>query len=635
MKKLLLLLFVLSALCSKSQEIKNYAWEANPSFQELSEDLKQEPAVILFDKRWIHTRVGEYAYASFVMNHLAVKINKKEVINKFNKVSAEDRNYIRKTRDFHARIIKPDGSIKIIPPSSIVEAEVNKTKSIVFEGVEEGDILEYYYILKENPVSSGVEVYQSEAPVLFAQLTTTSSGVDFHIYPTPAFTKQEQGSKTIYTAKNLPAYKPEYRSADIRNIEKIVFFLTLKGYPPTYWNRMLAQSTIPPKTFKGFRVKHAKKLLEKLNVATLPVDKQLETIDNYIKVNFGFYEDGQKQNRITDLCAGKMLLDSDDVFALYSFFLHQLKIPYELVVSVDRQLGEVNRDIYLYPMPHIWMLYIPETNKYISPFSLSKSYGAPRYEVQGALSVSYNGTGSKSVNISNIGSVDAANNMENNVVEVKLNEELTGAIVKTTAQSTGYRGEFDRRALQLLAEENDKEKTEDFMKNRFLHGLPCKLISFDTENTEFHYNYSSTPLTINGLLEIEDNFVENAGDMIVVNLGKVIGIQTDLFQEEERHSDLDMDFAHRYKRKITFQIPEGYKVESFEEMKKSVKPLLPETEACWFVSTVEVNENQIVIDIDESYNNYIVPVARYQDYRAVVNAAADFFKGSVVLSKIQ
>ena len=122
---------------------------------EIPAEYKDQPAVVLFDKRWIHTRVGAYAYATFGMNHFAIKINKAGEINKYNKIKAQDNGYIRDVRDFHARIIKSNGEIKILPQDKIIETEIDKVKSIVFEGVEAGDILEYYFIIKENPKGCG------------------------------------------------------------------------------------------------------------------------------------------------------------------------------------------------------------------------------------------------------------------------------------------------------------------------------------------------------------------------------------------------------------------------------------------------------------------------------------------------
>lgn len=110
------------------------------------------------------------------MEHFAVKINESSEISKYNKVTADDNTTIRDTKDFHARVIKPNGDIRVLSESQIVNSDLKNVKSIVFEGVEKGDILEYYFIVKENPTSNGIEIYQKDAPVLHAEFTLTESG---------------------------------------------------------------------------------------------------------------------------------------------------------------------------------------------------------------------------------------------------------------------------------------------------------------------------------------------------------------------------------------------------------------------------------------------------------------------------
>ena len=221
MKKAALIFVLFLSFQSYSQEIKSYTWDEKPTFKEIPEEYKNQPAIVLFDKRWVHTRVGGYAYATFGMNHFAIKINKVEEINKYNKIKAQDNGYIRDVRDFHARVIKPNGEIKILPQEKIIETTEDKVKSIVFEGVEAGDILEYYFIIKENPMSYGVEVFQKEIPVLLAEFTHSQEGVKFETFASPEFEISGSKSKTILTATNIPPYKEESNARNIKNLVKL------------------------------------------------------------------------------------------------------------------------------------------------------------------------------------------------------------------------------------------------------------------------------------------------------------------------------------------------------------------------------------------------------------------------------
>jgi hypothetical protein len=188
----------------------------------------------------------------------------------------------------------------------------------------------------------------------------------------------------------------------------------------------------------------------------------------------------------------------------------------------------------------------------------------------------------------------------------------------------------------LYREENpDKEKLEEYVESRLLADIDCKLMDHSFANTDFANNYTNTPFIVKGKLEITESMVENAGNMLIVNLGKVIGKQAELYQEDERYSDVEYEYTLSYKHKITFIVPEGYKLENASELTKNVKPTFNGNETCWFISTVEVIDNKVIVTIDESYNALSYQKENYQEYRSVINASSDFYKASIVLSPLK
>ena len=56
---------------------------------------------------------------------------------------------------------------------------------------------------------------------------------------------------------------------------------------------------------------------------------------------------------------------------------------------------------------------------------------------------------------------------------------------------------------------------------------------------------------------------------------------------------------------------------------------------CYFKSTAKVTEKTLIIEIDEQYKSVFYPKSAYQEYRKVVNAAADFAKATLVLKQIK
>lgn len=282
------------------------------------------------------------------------------------------------------------------------------------------------------------------------------------------------------------------------------------------------------------------------------------------------------------------------------------------------------------------MYYIPATKKFVSPFDRYKAYGSPMYEIQGANCLAYQPKkGKKGITFMKAPIMPSNYTVNETECTLTLNEDLSSAILEKSNAASGYFGQFDRSAYMYREENPDKEKLEEYVKSRLLAEIDCKLIEHSLANTDFANNYTNTPFIIKGKLEINESMVENAGNMLIVNLGKVIGKQAELYQEDERYSDVENEYTLAYKHKITFNIPAGYKVENANELAKNVKPTFKGSETCWFISTVEVVDNKVVVTVDESYNALTYKKENYQDYRSVINASYDFYKASIVLSPIK
>ena len=628
-KKIIISTILLFATITNSQEIKSYTWENNPKFKEIPKEYENQPAVVLLDKRWIHTRVGDYAFATFIMNHVAIKINKAEEINKYNKIKAEDDNYIRTVRDFHARIIKPNGEIKVLPQEKIVETEVEKVKSIVFEGVEAGDILEYYFILKENPSSYGVEIFQKDIPVLTAEFTITNSGVNFQTFPSIEFSKNNDGSKVLFTASNIPPYIDEKNSKNTKNLVKLIYLVSTPSMSSKNWSFFLPQNFKKP-SFEYFKKNQAKDFIEKLNVKDKTTEEKLLKLDEYIKENFDFVWRGEKAQKIKDLNEGKIKLKASDIFDLYGFTLKELNIPYKIVVGVDRFYADIDETTYVNPFPHEFMYYIPETQKFLSPYEKYLSYGYPMYELQGSNAITFD---PKEKVIGKMIFPIAPSNYTRyeTTSTVTLKDDLSNVSILKTYSTSGYTGQIERNTYKYLKGNEEEKELINFIKKRILNDVDVKIIEHTAENLEFKNNHSNTFFTINAKLESNESFTENAGNLLLVNIGKAIGKQKNLYQVTERKTDIDLLYNKEFKHKIIFNIPQGYEVESYKDLIIDKKMNFNEDYNCSFKSEVKVEGNQVIVEVNETYKSINYSKELYQEYRKVVNASADFNKATLVL----
>jgi hypothetical protein len=82
------------------------------------------------------------------------------------------------------------------------------------------------------------------------------------------------------------------------------------------------------------------------------------------------------------------------------------------------------------------------------------------------------------------------------------------------------------------------------------------------------------------------------------------------------------------------QIPQGYKLSGLDALKMNVKFDMNGGEACGFVSDYVVKDNLLTININEYYNVIQLPKEQFENFRKVINAAADFNKVNIVFEKM-
>jgi hypothetical protein len=120
----------------------------------------------------------------------------------------------------------------------------------------------------------------------------------------------------------------------------------------------------------------------------------------------------------------------------------------------------------------------------------------------------------------------------------------------------------------------------------------------------------------------------------MLNVGKVMGSQSELYQEVTRVNPVEIDYLNEYNHQFTIKIPQGYKPVNLSDFvinkvyKSNTDQLI-----CQFVSNYKWEGDEVVIKITESYNQLIMPVDFYEKYRDVINAAFDFSNKSLLFQK--
>ncbi len=129
------------------------------------------------------------------------------------------------------------------------------------------------------------------------------------------------------------------------------------------------------------------------------------------------------------------------------------------------------------------------------------------------------------------------------------------------------------------------------------------------------------------------HFIENAGTRILFKVGELIGPQTELYRDDQRATPVENDFNRGYDRVIKVRIPDGYRVKNPDDCHIDIQFKDGDQVPFLFTSDHKQNAQTLEITIREYYKSIHAPLARYEDFRKVINAAVDFNKVVLVLEK--
>jgi hypothetical protein len=108
-----------------------------------------------------------------------------------------------------------------------------------------------------------------------------------------------------------------------------------------------------------------------------------------------------------------------------------------------------------------------------------------------------------------------------------------------------------------------------------------------------------------------------------------------MYREDDRMTDIENDYNRGYDRVIKVNLPEGYTIKNPDDVVLDVTYHDDGKMPYLFQSAYALENGVLTVTIKEYYKELYAPLARYEDYRKVINAAADFNKVTLVLEKIR
>ena len=150
-----------------------------------------------------------------------------------------------------------------------------------------------------------------------------------------------------------------------------------------------------------------------------------------------------------------------------------------------------------------------------------------------------------------------------------------------------------------------------------------------TENEGIE-NYGRKPF-IATCTSSNQKLTERVGATYLFKLGQVIGRQEEMYQQGKRQTDIDVPFMHVYIRKITVNLPAGYTLKNTDKIDINKTCMLGDEIVSRFVTSHVEENNQLIITNEESYRMLDLPKDKYDEFKNVINAAADFNKVVLIL----
>jgi hypothetical protein len=640
------LVLVLSVGNSFATGFQAYEWEKERARYKLTPAESEATQLILK-----HHIQYDYGFESdqFLMQmvvHRIIYVNNSEAIQKYNRITVPMRNTLTLV-DLRARAISKDGKVIYFDKNNLKElkdeATDNSYRIFAMEGVELGSEIEYYYVRKMQANLFERVNMQLDAEIKSATFKLTCPKhliFDFKAYNGMAPLKKESNDEINsyqFEEANVPGLKEEPFSIMESNRKRIEFKLAYnnaRSKARIYtWDDAAKTFYTTVSTISKDEDKALTKFIGTLkDNKSKPTAERIRQIEDVLKstivINTESREDGLKD--LESVLKNKVASTTGMVRLFYGVYT-KLQIPCEIVLTCNREVAKFDGDFDTWNYLDDFELYFPSTRGFLAPYDDKTRYPLlpAKYMGNKGLFIEPLEIGGIKSGLGTVKDIPAASylmNTDNLDIQVTFDADLSKNEIAMKRTFSGYNASFITPFYHLINKEQ-------------LHTLVEELTKQTAPDPEIK-RWEAKPLgkdsTQKFLIDVDfasSHFLEMAGSKILFKVGLLIGPQSELYQDEKRTMDVENDFNRGYDRVIVIQIPEGYQLKNPEQLQFNVTYKEGEETPYLFVSNYELKDRKLTITLKEYYKQLSAPVSRYEDFRKVINAAADFNKVTLVLEK--
>ena len=637
-------------------EHSDYNWEESPDLNQYTTNDTNVAFIYLKNLESHEFYDTDEGVREYVLVHKKVKVFTDQGIERFNKLYLpvfEDKAFLVEK----ARVINSKGEIIVLREEDIKEGvdedSEYKFRYFALEGIDKGSEIEYFYMYERSPKFNG-ELHDVQASELqleydYEMIAPARLKMVFKIYNDDK--KFESDTSSTLNEKDKVRWSIHYDSllglteerSSAYNAELIYFGYKLSANYATNAKDLFNYGELSQLVYKRYHegidkndLKFAKKIAKKIDVPKDATDREtIRAIEEYVKSNVRIIDANFASEIGMQTLWDSKIFSNTKAIVLFGELFDHFDIDYQIGLTSNRFNFKFDPKFELWRYPDKYIIYFPSIDDYTTPdyydrlgffnFQYMHNYGlfVKRVEIAG----DKYGVG----HVQFIPKNDYKNSGDTLIVEVDFKKQgFTDTEYNVYHSVSGYKAQY----IQPFYEEIDDEKDKKEAKETMLTFLDEE---GEVKDLEVHNlkvaDYGLAPVTSKGVLQ-SDKFFEKARNNYLFKVGELIGPQMEMYSSHERMLPVEEYFARHYFRTITFTIPDGYKAENLEKLNIDESYENDKGEQTMGFKSEYVREgDKVTVNIIEFYKDVVFPVAIFEDYQRVINAAADFNKVVVIFEK--
>ncbi len=624
----------------------DYKLKANPTYEKVEQGEENEIVIKQFQVREFFRKDGSFNESQLV--HRRVRAITDKGVESNNKVYIPLNESVELVA-YEARVIKPSGDVINLGKDAIKEAydeeSKRKYKYFAFDGLEKGSDVEFFYRLDRIGGSNyfGVVLFlQSYEPKynvtqeIIIPLDLSFKFKSYNGLPEMNLdTTVTDKKKYVIHVDKIPAFKEQKSSFDEPNMMYFVYKLdnsTAISYgiaSQNYYAQMYENISKSDK-------KIVSKLIKDIKPNSKSEEEKVRSIENYIKTNFTIVDNPNPQLMDFDFIYENKVMNKKGAMMLFANIFKKLEIETQFVITSNRTEVPFDADFESYNFLQETMMYLPKLDSYMAPSNAFYRLGyiPAVYTNTYGLFIREEKIGDYTTGIGKVKMINpplSEASQSNIYADITFDASFDDPTYHIRCEVTGYNAVGTQPYFEYIKE---KEKQDEVAKSQLQYidsEAEVENLSYKNEGAN---NFGTKPFIVEGDLE-SDKFLETAGEKVLFNLGQVIGPQMELYQEGKQDYPIQQVYCRSYHREINFNIPEGYTVQNLDDINIIEEFTTADADQpdLVFKSSYTKEGNTVKVVIDEYYDVLDLPKEDFDDYRRVINAAADFNKVVLILTK--